>query len=103
MTTRTYTDELPPDDYCAGRDCRACSNPDGNCTCQCHAPDESGDYAACRYCGELWSNDMLRDDKRLPQHTFGNFLAQCAGSGEFPIAPTAEQVRQWKSQQSEAN
>lgn len=34
-------DRVPhPDDYCEGRDCRACSNPDGNCTCPCHAPTE---------------------------------------------------------------
>lgn len=98
---------LPPDDYCAGRDCRACSNPSGNCTCYCHAPkqelDESGDYAACRYCGELWSNDMLRDDKLLPQHNFGYFLARCAGSGEFPVAPTMAHVRAWKSSQQKVS
>jgi hypothetical protein len=63
--------------------------------------DESGNYAACRYCGEVWPNEMLRDDKRTPQHNFADFRATCAGSGEFPVAPTVAQVRAWKeSQQS---
>lgn len=62
--------------------------------------DDSGDYAACSYCGEVWPNEMLRDDKRMPTHNFAKFRAPCAGSGMFPTAPTAAQVRAFTQSQA---
>jgi hypothetical protein len=48
--------------------------------------ETQGDSAACPHCGEVFANDMLRDDKRVPTHDWPKPCRQvCPGSGQFPV------------------
>lgn len=45
------------------------------------------DNTKCPHCGEVWTNEMLLDSKRVPEHDFPRpCRAICPGSGRFPLA-----------------